>query len=324
MATNYPSIVLKYVFASSGNYVLPPATAAEAGSGRLSQAEGWGSINETPLEDGGIAPFREDFNGLAYALSAPLLWLQQGGIYKYDASLDYEPTNEIFYQGKKYRCLKANGASSTAVVPGADATTWRNMDNQVPAGAVLPFYNVTLGGSDGRRPIFWGQTEADEGWVLCDGGTDGNSGNVPNLVDKFIRGSSVANAGTTGGADSQTLATVPAHTHTITIGTAGNHTHTRGTMNITGKFGMRGLGEQTQEVSGAFTNEGFTAATPDTGYDYSQTGMGFDASKSWTGETSSSGAHTHTATCASTGGDTTVSTLPSYFSLAYFVRLPEA
>lgn len=319
MATKYPSIVLKYVFASSGNYVLPPATAAEAGSGRLSQAEGWGVINETPLEDGGIAPFREDFNGLAYALSAPLLWFQQGGIYKYDASLDYEPTNEIFYQGKKYRCLKENGASSTPVVPGADATTWRNMDNQVPAGAVLPFYNVTLGGSDGRRPIFWGQTEADEGWVLCDGGTDGNSGNVPNLIDKFIRGSSVANAGTTGGADSQTLATVPAHTHTITIGNAGNHTHTRGTMNITGTGPT--AEEAGFEVTGAFYEAGIAR-----GYTGSQQDklVGFDASRAWTGETSSNGSHTHTATCASTGGDTTVSTLPSYFSLAYFVRLPEA
>ena len=58
---------------------------------------------------------------------------------------------------------------------------------------------MTLGGSDGRRPIFWGETEPDEGWVLCDGGSDGQGGNVPNLIGKSIEGSNTQDAGGSSG-----------------------------------------------------------------------------------------------------------------------------
>lgn len=46
------------------------------------------------------------------------------GLMQYSASLDYEVGNEVLYLGVKYRCLKANGPSTKAVVPGTDATTW--------------------------------------------------------------------------------------------------------------------------------------------------------------------------------------------------------
>ena len=75
----------------------------------------------------------------------------------------------------------------------------------LPAGVVVPFYNVSLGGTENRNPIFWGQSEPDTGWLICDGGSDGRGGTVPDLRDRFIRGaSSPENAGNTGGADSVT------------------------------------------------------------------------------------------------------------------------
>lgn len=49
-----------------------------------------------------------------------------------------------------------------------------------PAGAVVPFYNVSF--SD-RHPIFWGETEPDSGWIICDGGSDLSGGSVPNLSE---------------------------------------------------------------------------------------------------------------------------------------------
>ena len=55
----------------------------------------------------------------------------------------------------------------------------------IEAGAVVPFYNVTL---SGRYPIFWGKTEADTSWLVCDGGDDLHGGNVPDLRNKFIMG----------------------------------------------------------------------------------------------------------------------------------------
>ena len=101
---------------------------------------------------------------------------------KYSASLDYEPGNEIFSAtGTKCRCLVANGPNTAkgVVAPGSDKTVWKNLDApSVIAGQITPFYNCRLGGSDGRRLIPWGESVADERYVLCDGGTDGLGGNV--------------------------------------------------------------------------------------------------------------------------------------------------
>ena len=138
-------------------------------------------------------------------LSQFVVWYQQGGLLNYSTQFDYEPGNEVLQNGVKYRCLEANGPGSSLVTPGTSATVWKNVDANVPVGAIVPFYNVTLGGSDGRRPIFWGRQAADEGWVLCDGGTDGQGGTVPDLTGKFLKGSTPENAGQTGGSETQTL-----------------------------------------------------------------------------------------------------------------------
>ncbi len=327
--SNYPKYLLTQALSASGDMTIPPATASEAGEGRLSQEKGWGSINSQPLENGGIAPFREDFNGMMYLVSQFLLWYQQGGVMNYSSKLPYEEGNEVLLNGVKYRALKANGGANAAVVPGTDASVWRNLDANVPAGAVMPFANVKLGGSDGRRPIFWGATAADEGWVLCDGGTAYGSVKAPNLIGKFVRGDTVANAGKTGGADSVTLssANMPAHTHTVTLTSAGAHTHTRGTMDITGTFPACMEDQYLPTPTGAFYFNGLAWEAPGGG-NRGNWLLNFKASRDWSGNTSSSGSHTHTATCSSAGGSdgksAAVSTLPTYYNLAYFVKLPEA
>lgn len=328
MASNYPQNQLYSVLCAQGDFVIPPQTAAEAGDGRFSQQEGWGEINSQTLAKGGIAPFRTDFNGALNLLSQFVLWFQQGGLMNYNATLDYEVGNEILFNGTKFRCLAANGPSSSAVTPGSDPTVWRNMDNNVPAGAVVPFANVTLGGSDGRRPIFWGHTDADEGWVICDGGSDGQSGTVPNLIGSFIKGSTVGNAGQTGGSSTQTLTTdqLPEHTHTITINAAGTHSHTRGTMEITGTGLWWEASAYNNKLGGCFYLDTSSSNNPGSGdTDNDNYSVSMQASRSWTGSTSSAGSHNHTATCSSTGsGTASISIEPPFFQLAYFVKLPEA
>ena len=96
-----------------------------------------------------------------------------------------------------------------------------------PPGAVVPFYNVTL---SGRFPIFWGDTEADTSWLVCDGGDDLHGGNVPDLRNRFIMGVvSVDEANKTGGSsditvDNTTLTSnqMPSHTHSYRIFKSGN------------------------------------------------------------------------------------------------------
>ena len=326
--SNYPLYFLTTPIAVNGDKTIPPATAQEAGRGRLSQEQGWGSVNAMPINEGGVPPKRDDFKGALYNLSAYLVWIQQGGLFNYSPNYDYEVGNEVMSQGVKYRALQANGQSSALKTPGTDATGWMNMDANVPAGACLPFSNVTLGGSDGRRPIFWGKSQADEGWVLADGGSDGQGGNVPNLVGKFIKGGNGTNNGTTGGSDTVTLAeaNVPPHTHTITIGKAGDHSLGPRSMDITGTFGGGGQNRNTI-VSGAFYDTSENQNVADDGNTSAKV-VGFRAARAWTGVTSTSGTHTHTATCSSTGGSgssgpTSFNTNPPFYTLAYFVKLPE-
>lgn len=126
--SNYPSNKITSRFAKNGNKKVPPATAALAGSGRASQLEGFKKINATPLGQGGIPPYREDFNGIFYLFSQFLLWYQQGGIMNYDSTLDYEVNNEIYYNGIKYRCIQNNGASSTVKAP-TDSAYWEVINN---------------------------------------------------------------------------------------------------------------------------------------------------------------------------------------------------
>ena len=126
--SNYPSNKITSRFAKNGNKKVPPATAALAGSGRASQLEGFKKINATPLGQGGIPPYREDFNGIFYLFSQFLLWYQQGGIMKYDATLDYEVNNEIYYNGTKYRCIQNNGASTVVKAP-TDTSYWEVINN---------------------------------------------------------------------------------------------------------------------------------------------------------------------------------------------------
>ena len=126
MASNYPLYKITYTFAQNGNKKIPPATASAAGTGRFSQAKGFDQINSKPLNQGGIPPYREDFNGAFYLLSSFLRWYQQGGIMRYDATLDYELDNEIYYNGNKYRCIQANGASTTVKAP-TDSAYWQNI-----------------------------------------------------------------------------------------------------------------------------------------------------------------------------------------------------
>lgn len=106
------------------------------------------------------------------------------------------------------------------------------------------------------------------------------------------------------------------HTHYVsgTTGGAGSHSHTRGSMNITGSFGY--FENHHSMTSGAFTKGSYREVDGSVGGSLENgIPINFDASRSWTGSTSSvgdhthsfgattgnNGAHTHSGTTASTG-----------------------
>ena len=348
--SNYPQYLLSSALAVDGDKTIPPSTSQEAGTGRFSQREGFGAWNSRPIGEGGIPPKREDFNGALYLLSLFALWYQQGGVMNYTSTLDYEVNNEVFSAGTKYRCLIANGPNTEkgVIAPGSDKTVWKNLDApSVIAGQITPFYNCHVGGSDGRRLIPWGESAADERYVLCDGGSDGRGGTVPNLIGKFILPSVVAESGQTGGQTDYsttssaisgtvgetvlTLDQIPSHTHSGSTNEAGSHSHTRGSMNITGSIPYENEGGW---CDGCFYDSGAIAGASGSGH-----GMraAFDASRTWRGSTSSNGSHTHTMTLNNVGGGqghthsltgdshrhSISGVMPPYFKLAFFVKLPE-
>ena len=134
MATKYPPNLLASAYAASGDKTIPPST-ADATGGRFSQKYGWQAINSKVIGQGGIPPYREDFNGAFYQLSTFALWYQQGGLMTYDASLTYEVGNEILSNGTKYRCIKAGKGHQPP-----NATYWKNVDT--PSNMVLSVNNI--------------------------------------------------------------------------------------------------------------------------------------------------------------------------------------
>ena len=67
--------------------------------------------------------------------------------------------------------------------------------------------------------VMWSGTTVPNGWFIC----DGNNG-TPNLVDRFIKGSSadLSNVGSTGGSKD---AVAVSHTHTFIGDALGGHNH---------------------------------------------------------------------------------------------------
>ena len=108
---------------------LPDDAAATAGIASLQKL--FQIINATPLEAGGIAPGREDVNALFKYLGDQIFYTQNGGVPSYNASYDYIPGRVVLYDNNFYKCIQANGVSSTVVTPDSNTAYWLRLDNYV-------------------------------------------------------------------------------------------------------------------------------------------------------------------------------------------------
>ena len=175
------------------------------------------------------------------------------------------------------------------------------------------FDKIDVTSMTGIVQLYAGST-APNGWLICNGqevsrttyaalfaviGTTYGAGdgsttfNVPNLVNKTVRGSN--SLGKTGGADTVTLSTanLPAHSHgagSLTIAEAGLHNHTVGLSNRNGG-------------SGSSPQDGVFGAVDSV-------------------NTNSAGTHTHTASgsTASAGSGSAVTITNPYVMLHYIIK----
>ena len=174
---------------------------------------------------------------------------------------------------------------------------------------------VTFGGSDGRRAIMPGETVAREDWILCDGGSDGKGGTVPDLRGRMIRGASDSvPAGSTGGSET--------HTHSVsgTVGSSGSHSHT-----LSGSVGSTTLSvSQMPSHSHRYT----TVTTPGSisaggsgvgtyAIDTGNTGGSSSHSHSDSFSVSSGGSHSHSLNVNSVGGGSVTTVLFTQLYHAY-------
>lgn len=275
-----PSL-MKIPFAQNGAKATIPETTTSLGVASLSQ--GFPTETQLPLADGGVPPRRIDVNGALYMLSTFAMYQQTGGKFTWSSELDYDVPCIIYHNNNLWWCVQANGLSTNIVEPGTNSSYWillREYLSYPLAAYPVGAYYIS---SDPTSPAtLFGGT-----WVR--------------VQDRMIlaAGSSYT-AGSTGGSATKTLSVANMPTHSHSCSSTGNHTHTRGSMNITGNFNGSQLydvnpGVANPYAAGAFGVGGSVGRL--TNYsegDNNQNGFNFDASRNWSGATASNGNHQHT------------------------------
>lgn len=181
-------------FAAGGNFSLIPN--APGVSGRASLTSGFPTETQLPLNQGGIAPNRLDFNGILYMLSAFAFWQQSGGQFSYAETLNYTTPCIVYHNGVLWWCLQENGVDSAngVVEPGTDETYWLEF---LKALAQMGGASA-IGNPVGTVITYWGTT-APDGYFACDGSPFSattypklyallGSAAVPDLRGYFVRG----------------------------------------------------------------------------------------------------------------------------------------
>ena len=112
-----------------------PAT-TPSGSGRASFSGLFPPVTQLPLDQGGIAPERGDFNALFKYLGEYLFYLMQGGMFSYSTDYDYTTGNLVMHEGSLYLCIASNGPGSAVKYP-TDEDYWR----QLALTSQLPIVN---------------------------------------------------------------------------------------------------------------------------------------------------------------------------------------
>ena len=145
---NQPAI-LSGAFAAEGDKNTIPAN-NDGLSGLASIAKGFPPITQVPLVQGGQPPQRQDFNGILNLFSQFLLYAQNGGVYAYNNTLDYQPPAIIASDNVFYQCVAENGPSTSAgVQPVTNTDYWKKL---VPDVAVMQGASSNAAGSSGLVP----------------------------------------------------------------------------------------------------------------------------------------------------------------------------
>ena len=290
----------------------------DADSGLASWSALFPQLTALPLSAGGRAPKREDFNGLLRAFGQWAFYFMQGGVPSWESGIAYTAGSFARHNGTTWTALK----DSAGVKP-AEGEYWHALSNFYTSGSlvsdllnrVYPVGSIYMSAVDVSPASFLGGTwqAIEQGRMLMAAGSSWQAGTTGGAVyhtltvqempahdhsatetaaGEHTHGASTGSAG----AHSHSGSTNNAgnHNHTGTTIGAGSHSHTRGSMNITGAFWNLGSAPQGTNgaiyMGGAPTNHNWIDSHVRT---TSGDSINFDASRSWTGSTSTDGGHTH-------------------------------
>ena len=170
--------LLSMPLAQNGQKNVIPATQATAGDGLFSQSTGFPAETSLPLGAGGVAPSREDFNGMANLLGGVAYYAQKGFTFNYDAGQDYYEGCVVIdpSDGLRYECIADMAAGTIAPHDDTANTYWQIFKSGLDKEAI-PAVNhrdvITTSGT---------YTATVTGWyhITCigGGGAGGNGGHA--------------------------------------------------------------------------------------------------------------------------------------------------
>ena len=124
MATTEPQKWTATLGSTADVNALPATT--PSGSGRASTSGLFPPVTQLPLDQGGIAPERGDFNALFKYLGEYIYYAMQGGVYTYVTTYNYTAGNFVLHEGSLYLCIASNGPGSAVKYP-TDTAYWRRL-----------------------------------------------------------------------------------------------------------------------------------------------------------------------------------------------------
>lgn len=222
--------------------------------GRASWSTGFGTefSQRLPPNGKGSPVSRLDFNAILNAISQIAYFVQSGGIFQYDDSLEYQANRSlVFYDGQLYFCIKDNGPSNTIVAPGSNASVWQPLlvfaqskyptvgniiyraSNKIPANLCI------CNGSEISREQY-SELFADIGTTFGEG--DGSTTfNLPDLRGIFIRGADLGRGLDPG----RTIGSYQEDAQQNITGSLGNFNNYAAMLGVpTGSFYMENYGPQ--------------------------------------------------------------------------------
>ena len=129
---NQPPILASSFAVNGDKNTIPTTNSGTEGLASLSL--GFPPITQQPVSQGGIPPQRADFNGIFNLITNFLMFIQNGSIFAYSSSLDYQPPAIVYGNNALYRCIATNGANTSAgVQPLSNTSYWQPL---IPVGGI--------------------------------------------------------------------------------------------------------------------------------------------------------------------------------------------